>query len=532
MKLTYSDTTNTVSSDSGTFDIAPGTQVDFEIIPGNDGWDDVGARYIDITVGDGRTETVGSLDSFELTVTEDTRVKITFGEPRSANVIEIVNNGGGTIETFLGESIGDGCRFKVVSTTNYGYISLTYETDAEGTVPFIRFFNHDSTIDHSTDAITLDLDSQTITYWCTGGQYRIEVDFVQPPRSMSLSEDELTMTVGETHRLKAAVQPEGSGFDLSWYAPYRNGIAEVDQNGLVTAVGPGTVDVDVEAYIPYTNICLSDSCRVTVLQPHTITVMDTDGGTAVAEKTTAVRGENIGITVTPSDNHHVSGIVIGDDSGMTIAYDVTDTGFTFVMPDSDVTVEVSFSIDTHTVRFLVWNELHHEGTYEHGATIVPPEDDPERESTVETDYSFIGWDGYTEGMVADRDYEFQAMWSEAVREYDIVFIAGDSVIAEETLPYGSEIEPPVAPRMDGFEFVGWDGYTEGMTVDGDRTFVAVYAEAEPEIPIHDHEDEYVPIPPIVYTEDDDDDDDLWIFVVLGSVAICMFLVFFRFERRE
>ena len=44
------------------------------------------------------------------------------------------------------------------------------------------------------------------------------------------------------------------------------------------------------------------------------------------------------------------------------------------------------------------------------------------------------------------------------------------------------------------------------------------------------DDNYVPIPPVVV--DDGDDESLWIFIVLGSVAASLFILFIIFDRRD
>lgn len=85
--------------------------------------------------------------------------------------------------------------------------------------------------------------------------------------------------------------------------------------------------------------------------------------------------------------------------------------------------------------------------------------------------------------------------------------------------------------MDGYDFIGWDGYSPGMRVTGDMTFRAVFEKVPEPIPPYIPGDDDVWVPPNIVYEGDDEEDP-WIFVVLGSTALLLFLLFFRYERRE
>ena len=126
--------------------------------------------------------------------------------------------------------------------------------------------------------------------------------------------------------------------------------------------------------------------------------------------------------------------------------------------------------------------------------------------------------------------DLYASYEPSVRLYDIVFIAGNQVFSSE-LPYGAPIVPPADPVMDGYDFIGWDGYSPGMTVTGNATFYAIFEKVMEPIPPYDPGDEDMWIPPNIIYEDDDEEDP-WIFVVLGCTALLLFLLFFRYERRE
>ena len=69
-----------------------------------------------------------------------------------------------------------------------------------------------------------------------------------------------------------------------------------------------------------------------------VTVLPYENGTVFADNSIASYGDEIKITAIPSSGYEVSSIVVKDTTGKTIA--TTDT---FLMPDSDVTVEVTFT---------------------------------------------------------------------------------------------------------------------------------------------------------------------------------------------
>ena len=77
---------------------------------------------------------------------------------------------------------------------------------------------------------------------------------------------------------------------------------------------------------------------------YTVTVDSTAGGTAAASPRTSAKGGLITITVTPESGYTLGQLTAKDESGKALA--LTDKGsgrYTFVMPASNVTVEVSFT---------------------------------------------------------------------------------------------------------------------------------------------------------------------------------------------
>lgn len=224
---------------------------------------------------------------------------------------------------------------------------------------------------------------------------------------------------------------------------------------------------------------------------YTVTIAKTENGTIESSHSSAAQGTKVTLTVTPDDGYMLSSI---KSDGVTLTE--SEGQYTFTMPASDVTVTATFVVATHTVTFYNEGVVHHVEEYNHNELIVLPEN-PSKDSTTTTDYTFTGWEGYSEDMVADKDYEFHAQYDESVRLYDVVFMANGTVFDSYKLAYGAVITAPEEdPELSGYDFVGWYGYTPGMKVDGDETFTAMFEEAVmPFPPYFPDDDEWVPVYP-------------------------------------
>ena len=75
---------------------------------------------------------------------------------------------------------------------------------------------------------------------------------------------------------------------------------------------------------------------------HTITIVDTEGGTVASDKTTAIVGETITLTVTTDEGYTFGGLsVMGTEAIETTL--TSENAYTFTMPDADVTVTAQFT---------------------------------------------------------------------------------------------------------------------------------------------------------------------------------------------
>lgn len=156
------------------------------------------------------------------------------------------------------------------------------------------------------------------------------------------------------------------------------------------------------------------------------------------------------------------------------------TGFEHGMQISEnVYFVAEYKANAFKYRFLSYDSetVIKEGILEYGEIIPTPSDIPIRESTAKYDYVFKGWKGYEQDMTISDNTDFVADYTEIVRNYECKFIdENGKTLKFEKLPYGTLIVPPEYSVDDvpGYicEFVGWDGYTDGMTLEQNRIFTA------------------------------------------------------------
>jgi len=108
-------------------------------------------------------------------------------------------------------------------------------------------------------------------------------------------------------------------------------------------------------------------------------------------------------------------------------------------------------------------------------------DDPVKEGSV-----FAGW--YTDSglhevwdwnyLVTD-DVTLYAAWDLPDTEYTITFYVDRAVYSETTVGEGETIVLPAEPSKEGYRFIGWKGYSEGMTATSDRGFCALWESLNP-----------------------------------------------------
>ena len=135
----------------------------------------------------------------------------------------------------------------------------------------------------------------------------------------------------------------------------------------------------------------------------------------------------------------------------------------------------------YTVKFISEGTVVGECKAGYGTAVILPTD-PVKASDSKYTYTFVSWDGYSNGMtVPDYDIELTAQFRNTPVKYNVKFTSDGNTVSEYTADYGSLIALPENPSKAPssrytYSFVSWKGYTEGMTVpDSDITFEARFA---------------------------------------------------------
>ncbi len=168
-----------------------------------------------------------------------------------------------------------------------------------------------------------------------------------PVSGVSLNKDSTSLTVGDTETLTATVKPEDATNKAVTWTSSNSTVATVDQNGVVTAVAPGTATITVTTQ----DGNHTDTCTVTVrpdIPPanpnYRITVEATQGGTVTADPTAAKAGATVTLTPVPDRGYQVGSVAVTDRFGNAVAVtEQADGTYTFTMPNGQVTVTVTFA---------------------------------------------------------------------------------------------------------------------------------------------------------------------------------------------
>ena len=170
-------------------------------------------------------------------------------------------------------------------------------------------------------------------------------DLGVPVDSVTLNENNLSLTVGDTTTLTAIVTPDDATNKTVTWTSSDPSVATVDANGLVTAVAPGT------ATITATADGVSATCTVTVTRPYTppanpnyrIDITDTANGTVIADPTSAKAGTTVTLTPVPDEGYALGSLAVTDRFGDPVALtEQADGTYTFTMPNGQVTVSATF----------------------------------------------------------------------------------------------------------------------------------------------------------------------------------------------
>ena len=170
-----------------------------------------------------------------------------------------------------------------------------------------------------------------------------------PVTGVTLSQTQASLYYNRTPNtltLTATVAPDNATNRAVTWASSNSTVATVDQNGVVTAVAPGTATITVTTV----DGGFTATCAVTVrpdIPPanpnYRITVEATQGGTVTADPTAAKAGATVTLTPVPDRGYQVGSVAVTDRFGEAVAVtENADGTYTFTMPNGQVTVTVTF----------------------------------------------------------------------------------------------------------------------------------------------------------------------------------------------
>ena len=95
--------------------------------------------------------------------------------------------------------------------------------------------------------------------------------------------------------------------------------------------------------------------------------------------------------------------------------------------DADMDIKATFdrTVNKYTVKWFVEGELYHSETVDFGSLPTVPESPTKTSADPAVEYAFAGWYGYTDGMVVEEDLDFTAMFDTITNMVELTFSAGE-----------------------------------------------------------------------------------------------------------
>ena len=320
-------------------------------------------------VFDGKNGTVyGSATLQEnLTIGEGESLKLDNGASLNAGDHNVIVDGG-TLDEGLAKSLGESVKYAPAITTttlSSGTVNQSYTAQLSATgSDTIKWslatgssLSSNLTLSESGEisGTPTAIGTSTFTvvatndYGSDSKELSITIDARTdvPVTGVTLSQTELSLTEGGTAQLTATVLPEtATNRNVTW-SSNAPGVATVNSSGKVTAVSAGTATITVTT----ADGGFTATCTVTVrpdIPPanpnYRITVEATQGGTVTADPTAAKAGTTVTLTPVPDRGYQVGTVAVTDRFGDPVAVtEQADGTYTFVMPNGQVTVTVTFA---------------------------------------------------------------------------------------------------------------------------------------------------------------------------------------------
>ena len=146
---------------------------------------------------------------------------------------------------------------------------------------------------------------------------------------------------------------------------------------------------------------------------------------------------------------------------ITLEESPTKEGYTFsgwseiptTMPDHDLTIIGSFTINHYKLTYQVENETYKTYDMEYGATISP------ENSPVKEGYTFSGWTEIPETMPAN---DVIVTGTFTINKYKVTYMVDGIEYKTTEIEFGSSLTAETEPTKEGYTFSGWSGLPETM----------------------------------------------------------------------
>ncbi len=164
------------------------------------------------------------------------------------------------------------------------------------------------------------------------------------------------------------------------------------------------------------------------------------------------------------------------DSRITAEEAPTKDGYTFsgwseipsTMPTHDVIVTGTFTVNSYSLTYLVDGETYKTSTVEYG-TVLTAEENPIREG-----YTFSGWSEIPATMPA-KDVTVTGTFT--INSYKLTYMVDGVEYKSFVIKYGEVISPETEPQKEGYSFSGWSEVPSTMPAH-DVTVTGAFSKGE------------------------------------------------------
>lgn len=315
-----------------------------------------------------------------------------------------------------------------------------------------------------------------------------------------------TMTLGANYLLEVLNVENVSGLTQSLDLSVLNNLRELYAHGtntggvefasggaIRTAELPAITALSARNLSYLTNLDISSYDRLTTLTVENCSVIDVLNilENAPALNRVRITGVNwvledanvlkriYGMKGMDKDGYNLDQSVLSGSVRVSVIYQQELNDYRAAWPDLEIVPETT--IPQYVVRFK-----NYDGTVLHKQYVTyndyaeDPGIIPTKESSVEFNYTFIGWDKDPATVAIFQDTDFVAQYSESTRTYTVKYVSMNETVEEFVAPYGSYVECSKVPSYDKDEdnlifrlFKRWK--TSGI-VDGDKTIEAEFDE--------------------------------------------------------